>query len=1092
MKALRFLLAAGLLALDARADEAAEFFETHIRPLLVDHCYQCHSAEAEKFKGGLRLDSREAILKGGDSGAAIVPGKPEESLLITAVRYADRDLKMPPPKDEAPRKLSDAAIANLAQWVRLGAPMPAANAEHRTPDNERRSKPHWAFVAPRMPQVPAVKNEAWVKTDIDRFILAKLEAAGLAPAPPADPRTLIRRMTFDLTGLPPAAEDGEAAISDLKSQSSNPHAGDLSALNSQISTLLDRLLASPHYGERWARHWLDVARYSDTKGYVYAREERFFVHAWAYRDWVVKAFNDDMPFDRFLLLQIAADQLVPAGSPDLAAMGFVTGGRRFIGVSHDIIDDRIDVVTRGTMALTVQCARCHDHKYDPISTRDYYSLYGVFAACEDRLISIAGECGDAEYRKLADKLADTMKKRRDETMTRLRTRVADYLTAQFELHKYPDEGFDQILEDQDIIPASVRRWRDFLHRTARGFDPIFAPWHALAKLPAEDFEKNAAALLDQLRGERGAELNATVAGAFATPPKSIAEAAQRYGEIFANADQQRAAPDAATAALIAFLDDPRSPATVPETGIINNELFFTTAACEELWKLQGDVERWLNKTPTSPAHALVLADREPERNPRVFIRGNPARQGDEVPRQFLEVVAGPKRRPFQNGSGRLDLAQAIVRPDNPLTARVMVNRIWQHHFGTGLVRTPSDFGTRAEPPSHAELLDWLALKFIESGWSVKAMHRLIMSSAVYQQAGSVRDASDARLLSRFPAHRLDFEEVRDAMLAATGELDATVGGRASELFAASNKRRTLYGLVDRQFLPGTFRVFDFANPDISTAQRHATTIPQQALFFLNHTFVADRARALAGRDDIASAPSDDERLVRLYRRIYQRQPTAAELDAGRRFIAGATADVPPPPPKPVGIDWRYGWGEYDTAAHRTKTFHSLPHFTGKAWQGGAQWPDGKLGWAQLTADGGHPGNDLAHACIRRWTAPRDGIVTIGGTLIHEPEEGDGIRALIVSSRHGEMKSVTAHHSRVEMSATGIAVELGDTLDFIVDIGGGLNSDQFLWSPTIAMADAAWNAKSEFAGPPPPERHLLAPWAQYAQALLLANEFSFVD
>ena len=1066
---LLILASACALSARARAEDSAglEFFEKRVRPVLVEHCYECHSAKAKKLKGKLRLDSREAVLRGGETGPAVVAGSPEESLLISAVRYHDKDLQMPPPKDDVSRKLGDQVIADLVEWVKIGAPMPAG-ANRPPPDS---APTHWAFQPPKAQALPDVKDAAWVKTDIDRFILAKLEAAGLKPAPHADRRTLIRRTTFDLTGLPPTPDDVAAFIADT-----TPDA---------FAKVVERLLASPHYGERWGRHWLDVARYSDTKGYVYAREERTFVHAWAYRDWVVRAFNEDLPYDRFLLLQIAADQLVPPDSPDLAAMGFITGGRRFIGVTRDIIDDRIDVVTRGTMALTAACARCHDHKYDPIPTRDYYSLYGVFASCEERLVNLGAEITDAEYSKRAKKFSDTMTKRRDEAAARLRARVGEYLAAQSELQKYPEEGFDQILPPEDLIPASVRRWRDYLHRTKDSIDPIFAPWHALAKLSAEDFAAQAPAALEQLFREHRESLNPVVATAFATPPKTLRETADRYGRVFAEASDP---------ALVSFLNDPRSPTSVPDTGIIDNELFFPTAACEELWKLQGDVDRWLIQTAATPPHALILADREPERNPRVFIRGNPARQGDEVPRQFLKVLAGPNRRPFQKGSGRLELAQAITRPDNPLTARVMVNRVWQHHFGTGLVRTPSDFGLRAEAPSHPELLDWLALEFIRTGWSVKALHRLILSSAVYQQGDATIPPADPdnRLLARFPRQRLDFEQMRDAMLAVTGELDLTVGGKPAELLTAANKRRTLYGLVDRQFLPSTFRVFDFANPDIHIAQRHATTVPQQALFFLNNTFVADRARALLTHPFIAKEPTNLLRVNQLFRAVFQRSPTRHETETALRFLAAAESEAAKVEPPPAPSAWSYGWGEYDEAAKRAKSFTPLPYFTGKAWQGAAEWPNTTLGWAQLTADGGHPGDDRQHACIRRWTAPQDAIVSISGELVHEPEVGDGIRAFVVSSRHGELKAATVHHSREPMSATGIDVKQGDTIDFIVDIRDGLNSDQFLWSPAIACTGAIWDAKKEFRGPLPANAQPLKPWEQYAHVLLLANEFSFVD
>ena len=940
-----------------------------------------------------------------------------------------------------------------------------------------------------------------MKTDIDRFILAKLEEARLAPAPPADPRTLIRRMSFDLTGLPPTSEETEQFV---KAAGMNR--------DPAISKVIDRLLASPRYGERWGRHWLDVARYSDTKGYVYAREERRFVHAPAYRDWVIRAFNDGLPYDRFLLLQMAADQLAPAGSPDLVAMGFVTGGRRFIGVTHDIIDDRIDVVTRGTMALTVTCARCHDHKYDPIPTADYYSLYGVFHGSDDRLVPLAA----SNDKELADKrraFTDQIAKRRAEANTRLRARAGDYLAAQLELKNYPEEGFDQLLSVDDLIPFSVRRWRDFLRRTETAPHPIFAPWHSLANLKEVSeagFAKAAAVALAPVLAQTN--LNRLVAGEFSKPLANLRDATKRYGNVFKAVDDEwqaalaeakrSGAPlptrlgDDAGEELRRFLHDANSPAVVPDTGIENTEFFFPTTVCEELWKLSSDVDRRLITLGT-PA-ALILADREAEPNPRVFKRGSASRLGEEVPRQFIEAIAGTKRRPFQKGSGRLELARAIASPDNPLTARVMVNRIWQHHFASGLVKTPSDFGLRAEPPSHPELLDWLARQFVAEGWSVKAMHRLILSSAVYQQQAVISEPGngksvtsrdpDNRLLTRFPVHRMEFEQARDAMLAVSGELDTSMNGKPAELLDAGNRRRTVYAFVDRQFLPGTFRTFDFANPDIHVAVRHETTVPQQALFFLNGNFAAARARALAKQ---LTDKSPERRVQQLHRTLYQRSATMGEVAAALRFINTAEADPSPAPPPVRETQWRHGTGEYDETTKRLKSLTPLPHFTGSAWQGAPAWPGGGTGWAQLTAEGGHPGDTRAHACVRRWVAPRDATVDITGTLMHEPEQGDGVRGFIVSSRDGELKTATVHKSKTAMTATNLVVKAGDTIDFIVDIGGTLNSDQFLWAPVIKTDDTTWDARADFDGPRPAPQ-LLTAWEQYAQVLLLANEFAFVD
>lgn len=982
-------------------------------------------------------------------------------------------------------------------WFLVVAVLTAHGATQPPPN----ARQHWAFQPPQPAIPPQVGDSSWPRTEIDHFILAKLEQAGISPAPLADARTLIRRMSFDLIGLPPSDAEVAAFVTEAAEDS-----------DSAVSQLIERLLASPRYGERWGRHWLDIARYSDTKGYVYAREERRFVHAPAYRDWVVRAFNQDLPYDRFLLLQIAADQLVPATSLDLAAMGFLTGGRRFLGVTHDIIDDRIDVVTRGTMALTVSCARCHNHKYDPIPTQDYYSLYGIFHGSDERLIPLASP-EDQGLADLRQKFADELGKRRAEANDRLRARTGDYLAAQLELKNYPEEGFDQILGPDDLIPFSVRRWRDFLRQAQSHPHPLFAPWNILANLQnvtESDFEQSALQALAPVLARTN--LNRLVQSEFAKPIPNLREAARRYGELFkavneewktelAKANSSHSPPPSRLAdddheEIRRFLFDADSPTTVPDSGMINIEYYFPTSDCEALWKLEGDVDRRLISLGV-PA-ALVLTDRAPEPNPRVFKRGSPSRPGEEVPRQFLEVISGSKRQPFQQGSGRLELAQAIASPDNPLTARVMVNRIWQHHFGMGLVKTPSDFGLRAEPPSHPELLDWLARRFVASGWSVKAMHRLILSSAVYQQQSRSSDApgqlslaprdSDNRLLAHFPLHRLEFEEIRDAMLTVSGELDQSAGGKPLELLDASNRRRTVYTFVDRQFLPGTFRTFDFANPDIHVAVRHETTVPQQALFFLNGQFAANRARSLAKR---LANRSNEERVQVLYQQLFQRRATAQEVENAVSFIHAANSDPTPQAPPVRQTQWQYGTGEYDREAHQLKSFTLLAHFTGSAWQGAASWPGGDTGWAQLTATGGHPGNSRAQACIRRWIAPRDLTVNVTGTLHHEPEQGDGVRGFVVLRGNVELASAVVHKSKATMAKADVTLKAGESIDFIVDIGGTLNSDQFLWNPIIKTEDQTWDAREDFDGPHPVPVYL-TPWEQFAQVLLLSNEFAFLD
>ena len=980
---------------------------------------------------------------------------------------------------------------------------------------------HWAFRPVEKPMPPPVEREGLVRTPVDRFILRRLEEQGLQLSPPADQRTLIRRATYDMTGLPPAPEDVEAFVRD-----DSPDA---------YARLIDRLLQSPQYGEHWARYWLDVARYSDTKGYVYAREERFSVHSPLYRDWIVRAFNENLPYDRFLVLQLAADQA--ARDPrDPAAMGFLTLGRRFLGVTPDIIDDRIDVVTRGTLGLTVSCARCHDHKYDPIPTADYYSLYGVFENCVEEMVPIrrAAEspAPSAEFEKELTarkrKLAETLAAKRVEAGERLRRRITDYLLAQRNLQAYPQQGFDQILSKDDLIPAIVWRWEAYLAQAARHRDPVFVPWLAFTNIPDEDFADRAAQVTRELMSADGPPINRRIRSAFEEPPQSPKDVAERYGRVFAEIDREwlalceagereqrdrpKSLPDTDDEALRQVLYGPGSPCVIPDEPIVNTEALFDSGTVNELWRLQGEVDRWILQSPAAAPHAVILSDRSFQVEPRVFRRGNPAQKERWVPRRFLKILNGPDREPFTTGSGRLELARAIASPDNPLTARVWVNRVWMHHFGTGLVTTPSDFGLRSDPPSHPELLDWLASEFVESGWSTKSLHRLMMLSAVYQQRSRGPEDIEARqraqrldpenrLLWRMPARRLTFEELRDSLLTVSGELDLTPGGKPVELFPTDGSafRRSIYGLIDRQFVPTVLRVFDFANPDLHTPHRIETTVPQQALFALNHPFVAGRARAIVDRFGPAASGSETEQIVHLYRTVLQRKPTEAELAASLAFLSAAQSAPAPEGPSATARSWSYGYGELNEEAGRLKSFHPLPYFTGSAWQGGAQWPDSALGWVQLTAQGGHAGNDRQHAAVRRWTAPEDGIVTVTSKAVHEVAAGDGIRCWIVSSRHGVLASATLHNASRSLSVDRIEVRAGDTLDFLVDCNANLNSDQYVWAPEIRAAgdspgtsDSAalvWSAERDFAGPAQP---MLAPWEQLVQVLLLSNEFMFVD
>jgi cytochrome c553 len=709
-----------------------QLFESKIRPVLATKCYRCHSQQAEKVKAGLFLDTRDGVLKGGESGPAIVPGEPEKSLLIKAVRYTDPDLQMPPKG----QKLSDDQIADLVAWVKLGAPDPRLTSAGQK-DWKDSGKSHWSWQPLKKPAVPEVKDAAWPKTPVDNFILAKLEEKDLKPNPPADKRTLIRRASFDLIGLPPTPEEVEDFLKD-----ESPDA---------FPKVVDRLLALPQYGERWGRHWLDVARYSDTKGQVRRnREDQYYPFAWTYRDYVIRSFNDDKPYNVFIIEQLAADKL-PAtrnNPSNLCALGFLTLGDRFMGMQNDIINDRIDVVTKGFVGMTVSCARCHDHKFDPIPQKDYYSLHGIFASCTEPSV-------------------------------------------------------------EPVI-------------TKVNSGPEYADYYE-KRMALEREKENLEAQQKALRGKRD--------------PQAVRQLQRAMRE--------------------------------------NREA----------------ISKLEMTHPAAPPRAMVLEDILKPHDSPLFIRGEAENKGAIVPRRFLEILSGPTRPTFTNGSGRLDLAHAIVSRSNPTTPRVMINRIWLHHFGEGFVPTPDDLGTMSEPPSHPELIDYLASRFVEEGWSIKKMHRLIMLSSVYQQSSDSNPRyaqidPNNRLLWRANIRRLEFEALRDSFLAIGGDLDKTMYGKPVDLTKEPySTRRTIYGFIDRQDVADVLVNFDFANPDLPTGRRHETTVPQQALFLMNSPLVVEQAKKLVTLADFNKCQDDESKIAFLYERVYQRTPQPEEVKLGLDFLS---------------------------------------------------------------------------------------------------------------------------------------------------------------------------------------------------------------
>jgi cytochrome c553 len=885
-----------------------EFFEARIRPVLAEHCFRCHGEK--KQKAGLRLDSRRALLKGSEDGPVVVLGQPGKSPLVQAIRHEGK-IKMPPET-----KLPAQAIADLTAWIKMGAPWPESAVTKKEPGNDAWKK-HWAFQPIRSPAIPKVKERAVRQSAIDRFIQTRLEEKRLSLSPLADRKTLIRRATFDLIGLPPTPEEVAAFERD---QSPNAFA-----------KVVDRLLASPHYGERWGRYWLDVARYADTKGYVFF-QEAVFPWAYTYRDYVIRSLNEDLPYDRFILEQLAADQLVGSRQSaigdrqsaesrkpiaesctdrrPLTAMGFVTLGGRFMNNQHDILDDRIDVVSRGLLGLTVTCARCHDHKYDPIPSKDYYALYGVFASSVEPEVpplflpapkTEAYAKFDKELRIREKKLTDFVQAKHAELVKSARSRAAEYLLAAYALRDQPStEEFMLIADTGDLNPSMIVRWQAYLERMGKSQSTVWNLWHAFAELPEKEFATKAVEIIGRLQIGRH---NTLVAKAFAGKrPASMKEVAQRYGELLNDVNKRWQAklalakqtgglpellPPAAMELLQVFYG-PGAPPNVPLSRFGDLALLPDRPSQARLQELRKALESWRASGPGAPPRAMVLEDLPAPYQPKVFLRGNPNNPGVAVSRHFLSLFG--KHPPFQKGSGRLDLAQAIASRDNPLTARVLVNRVWQHHFGFGLVRTGADFGLRSDPPSHPDLLDHLATAFMDGGWSIKKLHRRIMLSHVYQQKSDDRPECQSvdpenRLLWKMNRRRLDFEAMRDALLAVGDRLNRKIGGPSvPNITAVGSTRRTLYGHLDRLNLPGLYRTFDFPSPDATSPQRDRTTVPQQALFMMNNPFVLECANQVLRRPELAGEKEQARKVEKLYRLLYGRQPLPAESALANEFV----------------------------------------------------------------------------------------------------------------------------------------------------------------------------------------------------------------
>jgi hypothetical protein len=843
----RLLLLIALLVRPISAEEPVEFFESHVRPVLSKNCYACHT---NSKLGGLQLDSREHLLKGGNSGPAIVPGQPDSSLLVQAVRRTHERLKMPPQG-----KLSDDEITSLAAWVKMGAVWPTNPAGPKSPayaiTPEQRA--FWAFQPVRKPAVPNVRDSRWAKSDIDRFILAKLESQGLKPARPADRRSLIRRATFDLTGLPPTPDEVDAFIADR-----SPDA---------FAKVVDRLLASPHYGERQARYWLDLARYAD--GNLGASKDTPYRNAYRYRDWVIHAFNQDMPYDLFVKAQLAAD-LLPNNQELLPALGFhALGGKA---------DEQLDVTTRGLLGLTVACAQCHDHKYDPIPTQDYYSLLGVFRSSEPHEIPLAPDSVVAAYKELEKKIEDK-KYEVDEFLRKSNVDLAEMLVRK--TARYMVATFTR--EPGDLDPQILERWTRYL--AAEKDYPYLKAWDAVnsvdqARRVAAGVQTFVISVFDEKKGKDDRNYVA-LGGA-----KGVRDERTRQYTNLESLDilKYYLWRDLASEPYKKdFLDFKGGVYYFGDKEIGH---FLSSEARDYYEKLKAELAALKKSLPEQYLFLHAVRDSSKPADVRVAIRGEASNPGDIAPRRNLRILCKGEPARFTKGSGRLELAESVASSGNPLTARVIVNRIWKQHFGQGIVRTPSNFGQLGERPSHPELLDYLASRFVEEKWSMKALHRQILLSAAYQLGVEQSEASytkdpDNRLLWHFNLRqRLDAEELRDSLLAVAGKLDLTMYGSPSPL-TDSYYRRTIYGYVGRTKPDSTLALFDFPNPNNMSEQRTVTVGPLQRLYFLNNDFVTQMAAALSDRLD---GDTDERRIGQAYRLLFGRLPTKSETGLGLDFL----------------------------------------------------------------------------------------------------------------------------------------------------------------------------------------------------------------
>lgn len=889
----------------AATEDEVEFFEERVRPVLVERCSTCHGEQLQT--AGLDLTTAEGFLRGGEAGPVFREDDPESSRLLAAVRY-EGQVKMPPTG-----KLPEEEIDALTRWVKRGAPWPDADVKAVTPDHgsgpqwTERQTSHWAFQPVQPHEPPTTRNADWAQSPIDRFILARLEEQGLSPSPRADKLTLLRRAKYDLHGLAPSQAEIHEFLADR-----GPGA---------FRRLVDRLLESPRYGEKWGRHWLDVARYADSTG---LDDDIKIPYTWRYRDYVINAFNQDTPFDQFIAEQLAGDLLPPEGSDEVNRRGVIATGFLSVGtkplvqqdkikMKYDVIDEQIDTTAKVFMGLTMGCARCHDHKFDPISAKDYYSMASIFASVKNfesldpamtvSKVHLEPLVPDATYRRFKDhqervgnarlrikSIVDLEMYRY--VIERRSPKLARYMVAAFEV--YNDGADAEVVAAREGLDCEILRlWADYLEpggelrlHLRQWQDAAEATRASVAGEYQQRFRSRGLDWIEKLARWRKEVEAWDGTGEFPKQP-DLAPGSDRF---FSEVTLPAASMDeGATGA--------DGPFSVPKQSL---DGILRAASRELVAGLREEIEQLKESTPDEPPMAYAVRQGESVEQ-HVFVRGNHNNPGLPVRKEFPVILAGEEQPPIASGSGRLELAQWLAGPDHPLTSRVIVNRLWQWHFGQGLVRTPNNFGLMGESPTHPELLDYLARRFVRDGWSMKAAHRLIMQSSTYQMQSHISDEawrkdSANRLWSRFNRRRLTVEEMRDSLLAIDGSLDLTMGGALTEslnsygfdeayMHPDETRRRTVYLPIYRNRMPTMLTLFDFADPSASIAARPKTSVAPQGLYFMNSDFVQQRARALAAHLLQLDETGNSARIRRAFWITLTREPDTREVDEMLDYIA---------------------------------------------------------------------------------------------------------------------------------------------------------------------------------------------------------------